>query len=356
MEDKDLKNNGGLTQEGASLATRRRGKGASVIIEYLFTEIPVIGSSSDQTMKTLSEEEELSIAKVVDYFLKAQYDETIAEAERCMNSRHPEISDFALLAHALGNVAQNKIEAALKDLQTLQGKEQNSENTGTASVNRIYRYMMSVFFNLGEEIAPIPLETFRNSSEGVRLFALYARSYAFYLQQQYAQALGVAEAALMMAADRHPLISIYLNLAASMAAINLSRFEQADRFFLDALELAIPEGYVQPFIGHHGPLQGLVEKHIRDQQPELYKMISGNVVRFRRGWTEIHNPRSSNKVTCLLTPFEFALAMMAAKGKTNREIADYFRMSINTVKARLSTIYRKVSITKRSELQQHLNQ
>jgi len=38
-------------------------------------------------------------------------------------------------------------------------------------------------------------------------------------------------------------------------------------------------------------------------------------------------------VTNLLTPYEFALAMMAAKGKTNQEIADYFHISIYTVKA-----------------------
>ena len=139
-----------------------------------------------------------------------------------------------------------------------------------------------------------------------------------------------------------------------MAAINLSRFEQADRFFLSALKLAKPEGYIQPFIGHHGPLQGLVEKHIRNQEPELYKMIAEKVVRFRGGWTEIHNPQSPNKVTNLLTPYEFALAMMAAKDKTNQEIADYFYISINTVKAHLSTIYQKLGITKRTDLKKSL--
>jgi len=67
-----------------------------------------------------------------------------------------------------------------------------------------------------------------------------------------------------MAADRHKLVSIYLNLVASMAAMSLSCFEEADRFFLNALRAAKPHGYIQPFIGHHGTLQWLVEKHIRD--------------------------------------------------------------------------------------------
>jgi DNA-binding CsgD family transcriptional regulator len=232
---------------------------------------------------------------------------------------------------------------------------QHPENRRVAALNDCYRYALSVFFHLGEDIAPITPESIPYCSEGTRLFVLYARSYALYLQQEYEQALGVAEAALIMAADRHPIVNIYLNLAASMAAVSLSRFERADRFFLTALELAIPEGYIQPFVGHHGPLQGMVEKHIRDREPKLYKMIAEKVVHFRSGWTEVHNLQSPDKVTNLLTPYEFALAMMASKGKTNKEIADYFHISINTVKAHLSIIYQKLGVTKRTELRECLN-
>jgi DNA-binding CsgD family transcriptional regulator len=47
--------------------------------------------------------------------------------------------------------------------------------------------------------------------------------------------------------------------------------------------------------------------------------------------------------------------MMAAKGKTNQEIADYFYISISTVKSYLSVVYQKLGITKRSELDKYLN-
>ena len=356
MEDRKRKSSGVLTQGDESLYKWQRGKGPRVITDYLFAAPPFGSRSSDKGIGVLSEEEEIAVASIVHFFLQARYEESSTEAERCMNSLHPEVRAFALMVHAVNNVALNNIEVAQQDVQTLKQEAQFPKNRCVAALNDIYRFVLSVFFHLSDEIVPIQFENFTYCSEGAQLYTLYAQSYALYLDQDYGQALGVAKTALVMAGNRHPIISIYLNLAASIAAINLFRFEEADRFFLNACRIASPERYIQPFIGHHGPLQGLVEKHIRDQQPELYKMISGNVVRFRRGWTEIHNPRSSNKVTCLLTPFEFALAMMAAKGKTNREIADYFRMSINTVKARLSTIYRKVSITKRSELQQHLNQ
>ncbi|MDI9519886.1 MAG: LuxR C-terminal-related transcriptional regulator [Bacillota bacterium] len=354
MEEKDLKSVGIPDPQDAPLAARQHGSSAEAIVEYLFADWPALDSSIEAG-GALSDEEERAIAKIVDSFLKAQYEETSVEAERCMNSRHPEISHFALLAHAFANVALNKIEVARKDLRALQAKEQNPENQHNAALNDIYRFVLSAFFHLGDKTTSVPMELFSHCSEGARLFMLYAQSYALYLQQEYGQALGVAEAALVMAADRHLILRIYLNLVASMAAINLSRFELSDRFFLKALELAKPDGYIQPFIGHHGPLQGLVEKHIREHEPELYLFIAEKVTRFRRGWTEIHNPLSYGKVTNLLTPYEFSLAMMAAKGKTNQEIADNLNISINTVKAYLSMIFQKIGITKRSELAEYLN-
>lgn len=350
MAEKVHSDSAGCKSEDAFVAARRHGEGARAILEYLFPDLTLGNGSPDDPVVALSDEEEDAVANMVHFFLQARYEEASAEAIRCRRSRHPEIRELALLGHVMTNVAQHNTEAILNDFQTLNVKAQHPENRRVAVLNDVSRFVLSVFFHLSEDIAPLPQVDFRDSSEGIRLFSLYARSYAHYLQQEYAQALGVAEAALLMAADRHQIISIYLNLAASMAAMNLSRFEQADQFFLHALELAIPDGYIQPFIGHHGPLQGMVEKHIRDREPELYKLIAEKVVRFRGGWTKIHNPQSPDKVTDLLTPYEYALAMLAAKGRTNQEIADFMYLSINTVKSYLSVIYQKLGITKRTDL------
>ncbi|MDI9470243.1 MAG: LuxR C-terminal-related transcriptional regulator [Bacillota bacterium] len=334
---------------------RRQREGSRLILEYLFPNLSLSDTSSDDPALTLSGEEEDAVADMVHFFLQARYEDAAAAAVRCRNSRHPEIRELALLCHVMISVAQHNTEAVQNDFQTLQLKSRYPENRRVVALNDVSRFVVSVFFHLGEDIAPSPQVDIRDSSEGIRLFSLYARSYALYLKQEYAQALGVAEAGLLMAADRHQIISIYLNLAASMAAMGLSRFELADQFFLNALELAIPDGYIQPFIGHHGPLQGMVEKHIRDREPELYRQIAEKVVRFRDGWAKIHNPQSPNQVTSLLTPYEFALAMLAAKGKTNQEIADFMYISINTVKSYLSVIYQKLGITKRTDLKDCLS-
>ena len=46
---------------------------------------------------------------------------------------------------------------------------------------------------------------------------------------------------------------------------------------------------------------------------------------------------------------------LAAKGRTNKEIADYMSISVNSVKAYLTTIYQKIGITKRSDLKFYVN-
>ena len=46
---------------------------------------------------------------------------------------------------------------------------------------------------------------------------------------------------------------------------------------------------------------------------------------------------------------------LAARGKGNQEIADYLRISVNTVKFHLSGIYQKVGVTNRRDMKNYLN-
>ena len=163
------------------------------------------------------------------------------------------------------------------------------------------------------------------------------------------------EAATALMQPAYPVAAIYLNIVGAMASNSLARHDDAQRFFDRAWALAMPEGYIEPFAEHHGMLQGLVERKLRSTQPELYQQLSKLVYRFSRGWMKIHNPTSTRKVTDTLTPYEFSIAMLAAKGRTNKEIADYMSISVNSVKAYLATIYQKIGITKRSDLKFYVN-
>ena len=232
---------------------------------------------------------------------------------------------------------------------------QQPESIQMAAVYDALRYLLSVFFHTDGNIEPVQEEHTALLPEGTRLYLLYAVAHGLYLQKRYQQALGVAQSALVMAAGRFPSVCVYLNLVGSMVATNLHDAGLAADFFHRAWQIAQKEDYIQPFVEHHGLLQGQIERYIRDKEPEQYNRIAEKVMAFSRGWMKIHNPDSSNKVTDRLSPYEFSLAMMAVRGKSNQEIADYLHISINTVKFHLSNIYQKVEVSNRRELERFLN-
>lgn len=316
---------------------------------------PFVSGESALMIDSLEDEEEKCAAIAGHYYFQARYAEACREAQKCLHSESPEICASAMLVYSMASVPLGDMEATLKNLQMLAKAASEPIDGNIQVIYEYIAYLVRVFFHEGENRKPVFPECFSVLPEGLLLYGLYAYAHDLYLSGNYDRALGVAESALIVAADRYPSVCIYLYLVASIAAMNLSMLEQADSFFQCAWKLAEPEGYIQPFAEHHGLLQGQVEKFFRSSSQEVYDRISERVVDFSRGWMKIHNIDSKNKVTDQLTPFEFAIGMMAAKGKSNQEIASYQNISPNTVKFHLSVIYQKLGITKRSELVQYLN-
>lgn len=326
-------------------------------IEKKFMPIwqPFTGNTAESMIKTLEDEEERTVALAAHHYFQAKYEDAAEESRRCLNSPCPEIRSSALLVHSMANVGLGNVRLTQADFAALTQEALHPEDEQMAAIYDTMRYLVAVFFHADGKIEPVREEYIALLPEGTRLYLLYAMAHVLYLQKQYQEALGVARAALMMAAGRFPSVCVYLNLVASMAATNLHDLVQAEDFFRRAWKIAEPEDYIQPFVEHHGMLQGQIEKHLRDKVPEKYNRIAEKVMAFSRGWMKIHNPDSVNKVTDRLSPYEFALAMMAVKGKSNQEIADYMHISINTVKFHLSNIYQKVEVSNRRELEQYLN-
>lgn len=315
-----------------------------------FTLIP-----AETMIGSLPDEEERTVALAAHHYFQAKYESAAQGSQRCLNSPCPEIRASALLLHSMAHVGLGNVQPVRADFAALIQAAQQPEDEKMAAVYDALRFLLAVFFHTDGEIEPLREEHTALLPEGTRLYLLYAVAHALYLQKRYHQALGVAQSALMMAADRFPSVCVYLNLVGSMVATNLHDANLATRFFLRAWRIAEPEGYIQPFVEHHGMLLGQIEKNIRDDQPEVYNRISEKVMAFSRGWMQIHNPDSVNKVTDQLTPYEFSLAMMAARGKSNQEIAEYMHISINTVKFHLTGIFRKVGVSNRKELKKYLN-
>ena len=130
--------------------------------------------------------------------------------------------------------------------------------------------------------------------------------------------------------------------------------QEAQEEMLRSWELAKMDGFLEPFIEHHGLLRGLIEACIRNRDPEAYQRITEGVISFSRGWMALHNPENRRKVTGELSTMEFSIAMLASGGWTNKEIGEHLGISINTVKHYLTDIFCKLNVKKRDELKKFM--
>ena len=55
-----------------------------------------------------------------------------------------------------------------------------------------------------------------------------------------------------------------------------------------------------------------------------------------------------------LTTTEFTIAMLASRGWTNQEIADYMQITPRTVKQHMTCIFNKMSISNRKQLKDYM--
>lgn len=266
---------------------------------------------------TMNDEEERDIARALHHYFRDEHEEAREISEKYLTSKCPEIRLSALITNTMAMLQTGDAAKCRRNLEMIQRDGQ------------------------------------RANDDSWRLYSSITD--ALYIRREYEHAMGIAESALLMAGTRYPIDSIYLNIVLCMICMSLKQDERAEQKFDAAWSIASREGYIHPFVEHHGILQGQVERALRKQEPETYNKIVQSVYRFSRGWMKIHNPVSTLQVTDALTPYEFSIAMLAAKGRSNKEIAALMGISVNTVKSYMESIFEKLQISSRNEIDAYVN-
>lgn len=212
----------------------------------------------------------------------------------------------------------------------------------------------AVLLHLPTDGMPAFGEYSRMLPEGLRLFATYVMAHHTYLNGEIWSAYGMGKAALFMAERSYPISMTYIHCMMAVCAINRKHKQEAQEEMLRSWELAKMDGFLEPFIEHHGLLRGAIEACIRNRDPEAYQRITEGVISFSRGWMALHNPENRRKVTGELSTMEFSIAMLASGGWTNKEIGEHLGISINTVKHYLTDIFCKLNVKKRDELKKFM--
>lgn len=185
---------------------------------------------------------------------------------------------------------------------------------------------------------------------GLRAFALYVQAHYLYPKEESALSAGMVEGALAMGAKVYPIPAIYLHLVAVMDYMSLKQTRQAQDHLLAAWALAQPDDLIEGFGERHGLLGGMLEAVIKPRWPGDFDRIIQITYQFSAGWRKIHNPDTGDNVADNLSTTEFTIAMLAARGWTNQEIADHLGFSPNTVKRYISNAMSALGIQHRQDL------
>ena len=291
------------------------------------------------------------------YYFSGQPEEAAKEAEAYLTSSDMGARLSACLIYAYSNLSIGQIPRARFALGEL-----NASLSAAGKQSPQLRAASAFIASAGAVLLHMPLPEQMPEAEsflpmlppGLRAFAMYVQAHYLYLKGEYAHSSGVVEATLAMGAAQYPIPAVYLHLVAVMDYMSLKQSDRAEAHLLAAWEIARPDDLIEGFGEHHGLLGAMLEAVIKPKWPRDFKRIIDITYRFSSGWRRVHNPVTGHNVADDLTTTEFAMAMLAARGWTNQEIAEHLHISANTVKSHISEAMRKLSVETRKELKQYM--
>lgn len=290
-------------------------------------------------------------------YFSGQAEAAARAAERYLHARSRETRLSANLLYAYANLSAGRIRQVRRALGEVQHTLTADRDPQHSAAALFVAATASVLLHLPlPEDMPPAREFLPLLPPGLRAFALYVQAHYLYLREEYEKSAGVVEATLAMGAEAYPIPAIYLHLVAVMDYMSLRRPQSAQAHLLAAWDKARPDDLIEAFGEHHGLLGGMLEAVIKPAWPEDFRRIIEITYRFSAGWRKVHNPDTGDTVADNLTTTEFTMAMLAARGWTNQEIAAHLSLSANTVKRYLSKAMAKLGVTHRQDLKRYMLQ
>ena len=132
-----------------------------------------------------------------------------------------------------------------------------------------------------------------------------------------------------------------LNLLLSICFFRSDEKEHAFRTLESVLRMAKRRGYYRLVADEGAALLPLLVEYVREKGETPYLMRLVEDVRDMAVWYPLYL-RPARKKDVAFSKIEVNVLKFLEQGKSNEEIADYFFISVNTVKFHLKTIYKKL--------------
>ena len=147
---------------------------------------------------------------------------------------------------------------------------------------------------------------------------------------------------------------IYLRVTSALACHCPGREDEARRWLLEAMRIALPHGFITPFAELVSDFGGLVEQCLEEAFPECYDVIIGQWERTVKNWITFHNHFTRDNITLILSLREYQLAQLVARRVPYAKIAKQSNISVGRLKNIMLEIYEKLFISSRDELAQYV--
>ncbi len=190
-----------------------------------------------------------------------------------------------------------------------------------------------------------------------------ARPNALYLRARYLHCIGqlevtlaVAQTALTLSSSERGITTtdIYLRVTCAIACYALEREDEAKRWLLEAMRLALPHGFITPFAELVTALGGLMELCLEQEFPSCYGAVVEQWKHTWKNWITFHNQFTKDNITLILSLREYHIAVLAARRTPYAKIAKQYCISVGRVKNIMLEIYEKLFISSRDELAKYV--
>lgn len=292
------------------------------------------------------------------FYYTGRHDEAAEILEKYIDNSDLFVRSIAWFTYAFCNLTLLRVEETQKGIKQVSHflrtfEEQNYD----ISMKPMYVFLVNAantLLDLHLKDVPCLNDYLRYLPEGIRVFGCYIMSFQAYMAGEYHKGTGIVDTCLSFAGEDYVVPTIYLYLSGAMNAMSVDNVSLAKRYFNRAYRLAKEDGLFEPIGENHGLLHGLVETCLRKTERENYEKIIGITYRFSYGWRRVHNPMTGEDIADTLTTTEFTVAMLAKRGWTNKEIAEYMDLNVNTVKSHMANVFGKLGITSRKELVKYM--